>query len=237
KGLHPGDPRSLAGRADARRRRHEPRQRRPVPRGGLRRGRPRRLARRSPARGARRIRRDHAPGPSIRRSRASVRESRGRPGRSVKRSPLSSGVIALALALCLGPRVGRAGTEEFSPFDVEQQEEDDESLLDHLLTRAPRAWRAEWERAPQAFRTQQGCLTSGQWLIHSDLKLETALGSRARLGVKLRQYEDDAANFNYLDLTFRFPTRFGTVGALFRPLYDKSRQDFGVTWEAGADTS
>src|SRR5207247_725581 len=90
---------------------------------------------------------------------------------------------------------------------------------------------------PQAFRTQQGCLTSGQWLIHSDLKLETALGSRARLGVKLRQYEDDAANFNYLDLTFRFPTRFGTVGALFRPLYDKSRQDFGVTWETGADTS
>ena len=155
----------------------------------------------------------------------------------MKRSPLSSGVIALALALCLGPRAGRAGTEEFSTFDVEQQEEDDESLLDHLLTRAPRAWRAEWERAPQAFRSQQGCLTSGQWLIHSDLKLETALGSRARLGVKLRQYEDDAANFNYLDLTFRFPTRFGTVGALFRPLYDKSRQDFGVTWETGADTS
>ena len=155
----------------------------------------------------------------------------------MNRAPALLGAVVLVLAMPLGTRGARAGTEEFSTFDVEQQEEDDESLLDHLLSRPPRAWRAEWEHAAQGFRTEQGCLTSGQWLIHSDLKLETPLGARARFGLKLRQYEDDAASFNYVDFTFRFPTRFGTVGGLFRPLYDKSRQDFAVTWETGADSS
>ena len=74
-----------------------------------------------------------------------------------------------------------AGTEQFSTFDVEAQEEDDESLLDHLLTRPPRAWRDEWEHSTQAVRTSQGCLTSGQWFIDTQLKLSAPLGERARL--------------------------------------------------------
>ena len=67
---------------------------------------------------------------------------------------------------CFPPRAAapaRASTEEFSSFDVERPEEDDESVLDHLLARPPAEWRDEWERAPQAFRTSQGCFTSGQW--------------------------------------------------------------------------
>src|SRR5262249_50312728 len=82
-------------------------------------------------------------------------------------------VLALVLALggvVLAPaRPAHAGTEEFSTFDVATMEEDDESLMDHVLLRPPREWRSEWERAPQAIRTSQGCLTSGQWFIDTDL--------------------------------------------------------------------
>ena len=145
-------------------------------------------------------------------------------------------LLALLIAGCAPGRV-LAGTEEFSTFDVDRQEEDDESLIDHVLTRAPRAWRDAWERAPLAFRTEQGCLTSGQWFIHSDLKVATALGRRARFGLTLRQAEDDIARYDYVDLSARISTRIGTVGASFRPFYDKSRQDFALMWELGADTS
>jgi hypothetical protein len=150
---------------------------------------------------------------------------------------LPAAALALALAAFLAAAPARAGTEEFSTFDVALQEEDDESVLDHVLTRPPRAWRDEWEHAPQALRTSQGCLTSGQWFIDTYMKLRAPLGRSARLGVDLRQSESDVASYDYLDFSFRFPTRFGTPGAMFRPLYDKSRQDFGLTWEAGADTT
>src|SRR5439155_15311870 len=107
----------------------------------------------------------------------------------------------------------------------------------HFLTRTPLAWRDAWERAPQAFRTAQGCLTSGQWFIHTDMKLAAPLGRAARFGLQLRQSETDSEKFDYLDFQFRFPTAWGTPGAWFRPLYDKSRQDFAFTWEFGADTT
>ncbi|OGF04779.1 MAG: hypothetical protein A2W00_00635 [Candidatus Eisenbacteria bacterium RBG_16_71_46] len=146
-------------------------------------------------------------------------------------------LLALPVAAPLAPAPARAGMEEWSTFSVEAQEEDDESLLDHYLTRMPRVWRDEWERAPQALRTAQGCLTSGQWFIDTDLKLRSPLGRRARFGLDLRQSETDNASFDYLDFSFKFPTRFGTPGAMFRPLHDKSRQDFALTWEAGDDTA
>jgi hypothetical protein len=133
--------------------------------------------------------------------------------------------------------MAHAGTEEFSTFSPEAQEEDDESLLDHYLLRMPRAWHDEWERAPQAIRTAQGCLTSGQWFIHTDLKLRAPLGRRARFGLEIRQNETDVVSYQYFDFTFQFPTRFGTPGFLFRPLAEKSLQDFGLTWTAGEDTS
>jgi hypothetical protein len=146
-----------------------------------------------------------------------------------------SALLALPLLLPVTPAA--AGTEEFSTFGVEAQEEDDESLLDHVLTRTPRAWRDEWERAPQAVRTSQGCLTSGQWFIETDLKLRSPLAQRAHFGLDVRQDESDAASYQYFDFSFRFPTRWGTPGFMFRPLFDKSRQDFAVLYDLGADTS
>lgn len=141
-------------------------------------------------------------------------------------------LIALATAVPV-----HAGTEEFSTFSVDAQEEDDESLIDHILTRAPRAWAGEWERAPQALRTAQGCLTSGQWFTHTDLKLRAPLGERAFFGLDITQREDDRTNYQFVDFSFHFPTRFGTVVGMFRPSYDKARQDFAVMWDMGSDTT
>lgn len=146
-------------------------------------------------------------------------------------------LLVLLLPPALLPAPAHGVTEEFSTFDVESQEEDDESLLDHLLTRAPREWREEWRRAPQAIRSSQGCLTSGYWFIDTDLKVVTTMGRRARFGLDLRQSESDVNSYQNVDFTFRFPTRAGTVGALFRPLADKARQDFALMWEAGTDST
>ena len=149
--------------------------------------------------------------------------------------------LALLLALTLLPAAStapaRASTEEFSSFDVERPEEDDESILDHLLARPPAEWRDEWERAPQAFRTSQGCFTSGQWYMDNELKLASPLGRRARFGLRLDQVESDLTAYENLELWFLFPLRTGTLGVMFRPTYDKSRQDFALAWELGADTT
>ncbi len=145
--------------------------------------------------------------------------------------------VACIMALLMLPRPARAGTEEFSTFDVWQQEEDDESVIDHLLTHAPREWLPAWQRATNAFRTQEGCLTSGQWFIHTDLKAQTELGDRAKFAVLMRQNDDDISRFDYVDLQFRYPIVRGTVVGMFRPFFDKSRQDFAVSWELGADTT
>lgn len=149
---------------------------------------------------------------------------------------LAAAALVLVLVLPLA-RSAHAGTEEFSTFSVEAQEADDESLLDHILTRTPRAWAREWERAPQALRTAQGCLTSEQWFDETDLKLRSPLGKRAHFGLDLRQNQGDHVRFQYLDFSFHFPTRFGTAGAMFRPFFDKSRQDFAAMWDLGADST
>lgn len=149
--------------------------------------------------------------------------------------------FALLLALALLPTTGvapaSASTEEFSSFDVERPEGDDESVIDHLLARPPAEWRDEWEQAPQAFRTSQGCFTSGQWHTDNQLKLVSPLGRRARFGLRLDQVESDLTTYENLDLWFLFPQRAGTLGVMFRPSYDKSRQDFALAWEFGADTT
>lgn len=145
---------------------------------------------------------------------------------------------ALALAaLVLTAAPARAGTEQFSTFDVERSEEDDESLLDHLLTAPPRSWDESWRRAERVVQTEQGCLTSGQWLQRTRLRLSTPLGGRSRFGVEAETWETDLASWSYFDFTARFPQRRGTLGFRFRPFYDKSRQDLGVWWETGSDTA
>src|SRR5262249_28753467 len=45
------------------------------------------------------------------------------------------------------------------------------------------------------------------------------------------------STYQYLDFWFRFPTRYGTLGVMFRPMHDKSRQDMAVAWEIGADST
>lgn len=145
--------------------------------------------------------------------------------------------LLVLLAGLLVARPAAAGSEEFSTFDVIRQEADDESLLDHLLMRPPHPWRDEWERAPQALRTSQGCLTSGQWSVDTQLKLRSPLGERARFGLDVRDDQSDRASYTYFDLSFRFPTALGTPGVMFRPIYDKSRQDLALFWETGAETT
>jgi hypothetical protein len=158
-------------------------------------------------------------------------------GRAARALPLAIALLVTAFALALISRTAHANAEEFSTFSAERQEEDDESALDHLLAREPRDWREEWERSPQALRTSQGCLTSGQWIDRTQLKLETALGKQARFGVVLDQRFDNIMSYDDLSLSFRFPVHTGRIAADFHPSYDKSRQDFAVGWDTGPDTS
>ena len=175
---------------------------------------------------------------AVARARRPVRRPRSAAARAGARGPSCAlaGALALAFALSLTARSAHANAEEFSTFSAERQEEDDESALDHLLARDPRDWREEWERAPQALRTSQGCLTSGQWIDRTQLKLETAMGKRARFGVMLDQRFDNMMSYDDLALSFRFPVQSGRVVADFHPSYDKSRQDFAVGWDSGPDT-
>jgi hypothetical protein len=146
-------------------------------------------------------------------------------------------VLFLLAVAALAPARARAGTEQFSTFSVEEQERDDESLIDHLLTRAPVAWDAEWARAPQGLRTEQGCLTAGQWFTAIQLKTRAPMGRTAWFGFDIDQIQDDRVDYQYLDLSFHLPLAFGTPYFMFRPFHDKSRQDFAVGLDVGADTS
>lgn len=146
-------------------------------------------------------------------------------------------VLATLLALGSGAASAHAAAEVFSNFDVQFQEEDDESLMDHFLTRAPLEWRHSWEFAPSAVRTSQGCLTSGQWFINTDLKLVTALGDHAEFGFGAQQKHTDQFAYEWVDFSFRFPTALGKFSVFFRPLFDKGAQDLGFGWEAGNDSA
>ncbi len=144
------------------------------------------------------------------------------------------GLLAI-LAFAAPP--ARASTEEFSTFDVVRAEADDESVIDHAETAFPVEWRDEWERAPQGFRSSQGCLTAANWLIENQLRAGSPLGRRARFEVRLEQSETDLASWNNLELWARFPQRLGTLSVMFRPYADKSRHDMALSWGVGADSS
>lgn len=143
----------------------------------------------------------------------------------------------LLAAACAGPAL--ASTEEFSTFDVVRQEADDESFIDHVLTRYPAEWRDEWESSPNTFRTAQGCLTSGQWFMLNELELRSAMGRRSWLDLQLLQRVDNEAEYDWLQFEFRSPMwdAPGVWGFRFRPSFDKSRQDFALLWDRGSDSS
>lgn len=160
-----------------------------------------------------------------------------RPGRHGPSAAARTLASAAALALLLVSAPARAGIEEFSTFNVEEQERDDESLLDHMLSRAPNTWRDEWERSLFGVRSSQGCLTSGRWINYTEAKLHAPLGRRAWFGFALRQSESDRFVYDYTEFSFHVQTRVGAGAWLFRPARDKSDQDMALLWDIGADTS
>ncbi len=153
----------------------------------------------------------------------------------IRRAARAAWALALVLPLAAAP--ARGNVEEFATFAIAPQELDDESVLDHFLTRLPRAWRAEWARATGGLRTSQGCLTSGEWFMDTELKARAPLGDRAWFGIALLQSESDILAVRNLDLSFHFPQPAGAAFAMFRPSAEKAAQDFALGWETGADTS
>lgn len=148
-------------------------------------------------------------------------------------------VVAVALSLLAAAAPARGSIEEFESFDVVRQELDDESLLDHRLTRAPREpWQTGAATRPRenTLSTAQGCLTSDRWFLLHRLDLEAPLGARARFALTLDQEDSDVLAYQHLDFAFRFRTPYGSPGFMVRPLAVKSRQDFGLTWRVGEDS-
>lgn len=142
-------------------------------------------------------------------------------------------LAAFSLVLLVAP-VARASVEEFSTYQLAFMEEDDENFLDHWLTRVPDRWTHEFEAAPSAFRTSQGCYTSGEWYMRHDLKARAPLGAKSWLDIGYLQVNDNMASWDWLRLDFRWPTRAaGTFGFRFMPTPDKSRQDFAALWDWG----
>lgn len=159
----------------------------------------------------------------------------------MRRTRASHRVLVLAIAaaarILLAAAPAGANVEEFSTFDIGLQEHDDESTLDHFLTRFPLAWSDAWAHSTAGIRTSQGCLTSGEWFIDTDFRARAALGRRAWLGIDYFQSDSDILSTDHLDLSFHFPVAVGAATAMFRPSPNKASQDFAIGWEAGADTS
>lgn len=142
-------------------------------------------------------------------------------------------LAALSLVLLLAAPA-RATVEEFSTYDLLAMEGDDENFLDRWLTRVPNAWQHEFAASPNAFRTSEGCYTSGQWYMRHDLKARATMGKRSYLDIGWLQVTDDLAAWQELRLDFRWRTdRTGTFGFRFQPSGDKSQQDFAALWDWG----
>ena len=130
-----------------------------------------------------------------------------------------------------------ANYEEFLTLDILGQEEDDENLLDHVLVRQPLEWRDEWERARGAFRSSQGCFTSGQWYLDHDLKVRVPMGDTAFLDLEVRDVSDAESVYGWTRFDVRFPLpRLGLWGVRAVPTFDKSRQDIALLWDHGVPT-
>jgi hypothetical protein len=142
-------------------------------------------------------------------------------------------LVALAALLAVATPA-RASYEEFATLDVLKQEEDDENLLDHVLVRQPIEWRDDWERARGAFRSSQGCFTSGQWYLDHELRMRVPMGDTTRLDLEIRDVSDAESVYGWTQFDFRFPLpRLGLWGVRVRPSFDKSRQDLALLWDHG----
>ena len=147
-------------------------------------------------------------------------------------------VLVAVLTLGALPRAARASYEEFWTFDVARQEEDDENLLDHVLVEPLEDWNDEFEQAHGAFRSSQGCFTSGQWYLDHDLKVRVPMGDTTYFDLGIREVSDDESTYGWTQFDLRFPIgRAGLWGLRFRPTFDKSQQDAAVMWDHGNATT
>lgn len=151
---------------------------------------------------------------------------------------MARAIAALALLLAtLFAAPARASYEEFWSLDILGQEEDDENLLDHVLVRQPREWRDEWEGARGAFRSSQGCFTSGQWYLDHELKVRVPMGDTTFLDLEVRDVSDAESMYDWIRFDVRFPLpRLGLWGVRAVPTFDKSRQDIALLWDHGVPT-
>ena len=160
------------------------------------------------------------------------------PSRRLRFGALLATALACGLAGVIAPRAALASYEEFESLDVGRQEEDDENLLDHVLVEPPLAWADEWEQARNAFRTSQGCFTSGQWYLDHQLKFRAPMGDTTYFELGIREVSDDEAIYGWTQLDLRFPIpHAGLWGLRFRPTFDKSQQDAALLWDHGTATT
>jgi hypothetical protein len=144
------------------------------------------------------------------------------------------GLAALALvASALAARPVAASVEQFSSFDVLAPEVDDESVIDRLLSRAPREWEASWDSAATALRADQGCLTSAVWYQSNEFKARSPLGRHSWLDTGYLQRTDLLSTYEWFQFdVHRDLGGAGAIGVRVRPAYDKSRQDFALLWDS-----
>ena len=144
----------------------------------------------------------------------------------------------LLLACLLLPARVLASYEEFATVNVGRTEEDDEYFLDQELVRSPFLWHDEFDLAPNAFRSSQGCFTSGIWHIDNDLKFSVPLSDSARFSLEYLDYLDMESVYSWTRLEARFPIpHAGRWGFRFTPSVDKSRHDMALMWEHGSARS
>jgi hypothetical protein len=140
----------------------------------------------------------------------------------------------LLLGCLLLPARARASYEEFATVNVGRTEEDDEYFFDQELVRSPFPWHDEFDRATNAFRSSQGCFTSGIWHIDNDLKFSVPLSDSARFSLEYLDYLDMESVYSWTRLEARFPIpNAGRWGFRFTPSVDKSRHDMSLMWEHG----
>lgn len=143
-------------------------------------------------------------------------------------------IAALLVWPLASARLAHASYEEFQSLDVGRQEEDDENLLDHVLVRPPEDWYDDWRSARGAFRSSQGCFTSGQWYLDNDLRVRVPMGDTTYLDLNIREVSDDESVYGWTRFDVRFPLpHAGLWGLRFIPTFNKSQQDVALLWDAG----
>lgn len=146
--------------------------------------------------------------------------------------------LLLLLGLAAAATAARASVEEFASFDVMSQEQDDENAIDHYLSRAPDAWRDEWDAAPTALRVDQGCMTAAAWYQANEFKARAPMGVRTWLDVQYLEHTDFEQTWRWMQFDFWAATkRRGAFGLRYRPAQNKSQQDFALLWRGGDERS